>query len=108
MRLSTSTISLALAATATAQYCEPKLNELCFEEHTTQSGVTFRIAIPAGAEEGFPAALQIVAPSEVGWVGFSWGGAMTNCPLSVAWKNGEDVTLSPRLATYDTLNPIQP
>ena len=88
----------AIFAIAWAQYCDPDLNDLCFVEENTADGITFRLAIPSGAEEGFRTALQIVAPVEIGWAGFSWGGAMTGVPLTLAWQNGQDnVTVSSRV-----------
>jgi hypothetical protein len=82
------------------QFCDPELSDLCFQEITATSGVTYRFAIPASAEEGFPAILQIVAPIEVGWAGLAWGSSMTNGPLTLAWANAENVTISPRKAEY--------
>lgn len=99
MYILTKLVALALAIGVSAKYCDVDLNGLCFEEHATDEGVTLRVAIPADPPEGFRTALQIVAPIKTGWVGFSWGGSMTNVPLTVAWKNGDNVTASPRLAT---------
>lgn len=98
MHASTIIAALALAAGASANYCDPDLSDLCFEEYTNDEGLTLRLAIPADPPEGFRTALQIVAPIETGWVGFSWGGGMTNVPLTMAWRNGDNVTASSRLA----------
>ena len=87
-------------ASAQAQFCDPELADLCFQESTTTSGVTYRFAIPPSAAEGFPAILQIVAPLEVGWAGLAWASSMTNGPLTMAWANAENVTISPRKAEY--------
>lgn len=100
MRLSAKLATLALAASsASAKYCDPDLSDLCFEESTTDSNVTYRLAIPVDAPDGFRAALQIVAPIDMGWAGFAWGGNMIGMPLTMGWKNGQDVTVSPRKAT---------
>lgn len=93
-----STLALPLLPLAAAKFCDPDVSDICFVEHLEEaSGVTYRLAIPAAAEEGFRTALQIVAPVNVGWAGFSFGGSMIEVPLALAWGSGEDVVASSRI-----------
>ena len=89
---------LALAGLATAGPLIPRQDALTYQEFSPAAGITYRIAIPAGATAPFDIALQIVAPSTVGWAGIGWGGGMLNNPLVVAWPNGDTVTVSARTA----------
>lgn len=97
----TSALALALAplvAGQAAKYCDPDVSDICFVEHLEEeSGIVYRLAIPAGAEEGFRTALQIVAPVEIGWAGFSYGGSMIEVPLAVTWQNAGEVIASSRI-----------
>jgi len=63
--------------------------------------ITFRVATPSPPTPGVPydAVIQVIAPSDVGWCGLAWGGRMTNGPLTVAWQNGQSVTVSSRYTT---------
>ncbi|EGS22654.1 uncharacterized protein CTHT_0011260 [Thermochaetoides thermophila DSM 1495] len=63
-------------------------------------GITYRIAIPDNAQNYVPydAVVQLVVPNDVGWAGLAWGGSMPRNPLLVAWKNNNDVIISPRWA----------
>ncbi|RYP80286.1 hypothetical protein DL770_006285 [Monosporascus sp. CRB-9-2] len=63
--------------------------------------ISYRVAIPASATPGQPydAVLQVVAPVEVGWAGFAWGGGMTRNPLAVNWASGSTPVVSSRWAT---------
>jgi len=73
---------------------------LCYNEYAAASGVSYRIAIDSKATAApFDIAIQIVAPRKVGCAGISWGGAMANAPLTVGWANGNNVTVSSRMAT---------
>ncbi|PKS12280.1 hypothetical protein jhhlp_001580 [Lomentospora prolificans] len=86
------------------KWCSPTTS-LCYNQYTTGGGSAFRIAIAdssttAGA---FDIAIQLVAPTGQGWVGLSWGGGMSQAPLTVAWPNGQDVTLSSRWANAHTM-----
>lgn len=66
------------------------------------SPMIFRTAQASGLSPGsdWDIVLQIVCPINVGWAGLSWGGSMTNAPLSVAWPgNGNAMVLSSRYAT---------
>ncbi|KAM7183910.1 hypothetical protein V8F20_012433 [Naviculisporaceae sp. PSN 640] len=74
---------------------------LTFASYSSDRGVTYRVAIPdtIPADNVFDTVLQIVAPHEVGWAGFAWGGTMTYNPLAIAWANGtSNVVLSSRIA----------
>lgn len=89
---------LAPRQVSTGTYCSPT-TQLCYNEYTTAGGSIFRIAISdAAAGSNFDIALQLVAPTGQGWVGFSFGGSMTQAPLAVAWPNGQTVTASSRWA----------
>jgi hypothetical protein len=67
-------------------------------QYTIDTGhvITYGIALPGGLTGSSPydAVVQIAAPLDVGWVGLSWGGRMTGCPLTVAWQNGNSVVIS--------------
>ena len=41
---------------------------------------------------------SVVAPINVGWAGFAWGGSMTNNPLTLGWANGAKTLVSSRWA----------
>jgi len=80
------------------RWCSPTTS-LCYNQYTTQGGSAFRIAIADTSTGGdFDIAIQLIAPVGQGWVGLSWGGGMSQAPLTVAWPNGQDVTLSSRWA----------
>lgn len=86
----------------TSKYCNTQSN-ICYLQYATTSTSTpiFRIAIPDVTATPFDTLLQIIAPVSLGWAGFSWGGGMTNNPLTVAWPNGNTgkVTVSSRWST---------
>ncbi|KAI1271919.1 actin-domain-containing protein [Xylaria sp. FL0933] len=73
---------------------------ITFQSTTNDVGVTYRLALPAdaSADKPYDVILQIVAPIEMGWVGWAWGGAMTYNPLTVVWANGNSVVFSSRQA----------
>lgn len=52
--------------------------------------LTLRTAIPSSAapNTAYDAVLQVIAPLEVGWAGFAWGGTMIYNPLTVGWSAG--------------------
>jgi len=85
---------------AVGRYCSPQTS-LCYVDYTTDVRSSFRIAIPdtATTAGAFDVAIQIVGPANQGWVGLSWGGSMTDAPLTVAWQNGQTAVLSSRWAT---------
>ncbi|KAF6803529.1 cellobiose dehydrogenase [Colletotrichum sojae] len=88
----------SVAAQEQSTYCD-SLGR-CFASYTTEGGITFGFAIPEGATSAQPydAILQVTAPIEVGWTGLAWGGSMTYNPLTTVWVNGEEVTVSSRMA----------
>ncbi|KAF2265368.1 CBD9-like protein, partial [Lojkania enalia] len=65
------------------------------------NGLTHRIAFPEDSSAS-DAILQVVAPNDFGWCGFSWGGHMTQNPLSVGWptgvSSGQKAIISSRMA----------
>ncbi|KAK0615741.1 hypothetical protein B0T17DRAFT_592458 [Bombardia bombarda] len=73
---------------------------LTFASYTSDRGITFRVAIPETIPESlvYDTVLQVVAPIDVGWAGFAWGGSMTYNPLAIGWVNGKNIILSPRIA----------
>ncbi len=74
---------------------------LTFASYTSDRGITFRVAIPDVIPDNkvFDTVLQIVAPKDLGWAGWAWGGHMTYNPLAVVWANGtNNVVLSSRIA----------
>lgn len=87
---------LTFPAYAQSSYCDDLGR--CFSSNTNDAGITFGVAIPEVAAAPFPVILQVTAPVEMGWVGFSWGGGMTYNPLTIAWPNGEDLVASARAA----------
>ncbi|PKS10108.1 hypothetical protein jhhlp_001858 [Lomentospora prolificans] len=83
----------------TGRWCSP-LTKLCYMDYATDVRTSFRIAIPDTATVGaaFDIAIQIVAPVNQGWTGLSWGGTMTDAPITLAWQNGQAPVLSSRWA----------
>ncbi|KAL2121793.1 hypothetical protein VTJ04DRAFT_2248 [Mycothermus thermophilus] len=68
-------------------------------------GITYRIAIPEGAEyyTSFDVVVQAILPNDVGWAGLAWAGTMVRNPLLVAWRNNNNqVVLSSRWASSYT------
>jgi len=90
--------ALAQADSSRVTDSETGLNWASF---TTERGITFRVAVPEAAADKaeFDAALQIVAPAHLGWVGLAWGGYMTYNPLTISWPNAAGgMTVSSRMA----------
>ncbi|KAI0600996.1 putative iron reductase domain protein [Biscogniauxia sp. FL1348] len=105
MKLSTLVTSiLGLAVSANAQTDTAPFEDaetgIMFQSSTTAEGVTYRLALPANASgnSAYDVILQVVAPVELGWVGWAWGGMMTYNPLTVVWADGENVVYSSRQA----------
>ncbi|KAI1325982.1 putative iron reductase domain protein [Xylariaceae sp. FL0255] len=71
---------------------------ITFQRYTTPNNISYAVALPltANGSAAFDVVFQITAPASLGWVGWSWGGNMTYSPLTVAWPNGNSVTLSSR------------
>lgn len=65
-------------------------------KYMSTNTITFRTAVPNPATAPYDIVLQVVALKEVGWVGVAWGGTMLNNPLTMAWANGNSVTVSSR------------
>ncbi|KAK4234258.1 hypothetical protein C8A03DRAFT_18803 [Achaetomium macrosporum] len=93
------------------RYCNPATS-ICYLEYSWGPSVpVFRVAIPDTASSGtqFDTLLQVIAPSTLGWVGFSWRGRMTLNPLTVVWPNGNTgVTVSSRWANARTQPTLYP
>ncbi|SPO05547.1 uncharacterized protein DNG_08234 [Cephalotrichum gorgonifer] len=63
------------------------------------AGITFGIATSEISTQPFDIILQVTGEvATSGWVGLSWGGSMTYSPLALVWINGEEVTVSSRMA----------
>jgi hypothetical protein len=73
---------------------------ITFQSTTNSEGITYRLALPAdaSADKPYDVILQVVAPIELGWAGWAWGGAMTYNPLTVVWADGKNVVYSSRQA----------
>ncbi|KAI9170920.1 Cellobiose dehydrogenase [Paramyrothecium foliicola] len=84
------------------RYCDEQLS-LCFQEFSSSMGIRYRVAVPANAVAPFDVALQIVAPTDIGWAGFAWGGEMVNNPLTVAWPNSDSVIVTSRTTNIHAL-----
>lgn len=78
-------------------YCD-SMNR-CFAAYTNDVNITYAIAVAPSPTPPFDVILQVTAPSNIGWCGFAWGGAMTFDPLAVIWPNGSSPVVSPRMAT---------
>ncbi|KAI1134660.1 actin-domain-containing protein [Hypoxylon sp. FL0543] len=89
-----------LAQTDTTPFVDADTG-ITFQSYTSTDGITYRLALPAEAsgDAGYDVILQVVAPVELGWAGWAWGGAMTYNPLTLVWKNGDSVQYSSRQAT---------
>ncbi|KAF2692002.1 iron reductase domain protein [Lentithecium fluviatile CBS 122367] len=71
--------------------------------YTLQSNIVYRMAVPSNPPSGaYDIVIQVVTPNQVGWNGLAWGGNMVRNPLTVAYPNGNKVTLSSRWATGHT------
>jgi hypothetical protein len=82
-----------------AKWCDAA-SSLCYNEYVSAGQAIFRISIPSTATAApFDVAVQIVAPKAVTWAAVSWGGSMTNAPITMGWANGDNVTVATRIAT---------
>lgn len=87
-------------AVTTSAVVDP-LTGLTFASLSVGGDMGFRVAVPATKSTGsYQAVVQIMAPVKTGWAALAWGGGMTNNPLTVAWVNGNNVTVSSRFATF--------
>jgi len=73
---------------------------LTFASYAADRGMIFRVALPDKIPEDlvYDAVLQMIAPVDIGWVGWAWAGTMTYNPLAIAWQNGDEIVLSSRIA----------
>lgn len=82
-----------------AKVCDPATPGICWIEMYRSTALPrFRVAFPDTASPPFDALLQIISPVAVGWAGWCWGGRMVNNPLTIAWQNGQNVTVTSRWA----------
>ncbi|KAK7698521.1 hypothetical protein SLS64_012513 [Diaporthe eres] len=65
-------------------------------QYNTPNVISFRTAVPNPASAPYDIVLQVTALKNVGWLGLAWGGTMLNNPLTMAWANGNSVTVSSR------------
>lgn len=66
-------------------------------DSTPYPWVTYRVAVPKTTNgSSYDMVLQAVAPKNVAWIGFSWGGHMDDSPLVVAWWYNNNVKLHGR------------
>lgn len=77
-------------------------------KYNSPNVITFRTAVPSSASAPYDVVLQLTALKEVAWLGVAWGGTMLSVPLTVAWPNGNTVTVSSRLTKYAILPPSPP
>ncbi|KAB5581291.1 hypothetical protein GE09DRAFT_1199191 [Coniochaeta sp. 2T2.1] len=63
--------------------------------------VTIGIAVPSTAQQNqqYDPVIQMSAPTDIGWVGFAWGGSMSYNPLTVSWANSGQAVVSSRYST---------
>ena len=78
-------------------YTDPRTG-FTFSSYRNDFGIEYHVALPDTDKKPYDAIVQIVAPLETGWTGLAWGGTMTYNPLTIAWKNGNSVMLSSRMA----------
>ncbi|KAL1855259.1 hypothetical protein Daus18300_011165 [Diaporthe australafricana] len=72
-------------------------------KYNSPNVITFRTAVPSSASAPYDVVLQLTALKEVAWLGVAWGGTMLSVPLTVAWPNGNSVTVSSRLTKTRSL-----
>lgn len=114
MKITTATTALAAtagvllgtdgAAAANARFCSSQ-SGICYSEFNAEGlknmNVLYRIATPQAAQAApYDIAFQIVASRNMGWAALSWGGTMVGHPLTVAWPNGNSVTVTSRMAKW--------
>ncbi|KAI0599606.1 hypothetical protein F4775DRAFT_550650 [Biscogniauxia sp. FL1348] len=95
-----SILASALGASAAGQLNYTDSNTgISFSGYTDGKGYTFGMALPEDPAKDFIA--QIVAPitDGAGWAGIDMGVSMAEYLLIVAWPNGDEIMLSPRLAS---------
>ncbi|KKY20827.1 putative cellobiose dehydrogenase [Phaeomoniella chlamydospora] len=74
-----------------------------YENTQISGGYSFGIALPEDPTTDFIGQLVVPLNSSTGWGGVSFGGAMLNTLLFVAWTDGDDIVTSFREATaYST------
>ncbi|KDQ12663.1 carbohydrate-binding module family 1 protein [Botryobasidium botryosum FD-172 SS1] len=91
---------LPLVGAAFAQQSTPytdPANGITFQSYSDPThGITFRWVFPPLTSPQTEYIGEIVAPIDVGYVGFSLGGSMTYSLLLVAWQNAQTIVTSTR------------
>lgn len=99
LQLTTAAMALLATSASAAKVTDPNTGITYNEAAYTQAKISYRIAIPDTATAApFDVLFSIVAPINVGWAGFAWGGQMVNNPLTLAWANGANTLVSSRWA----------
>lgn len=75
-------------------------------KYNSPNVISFRTAVPNPASAPYDIVLQVTALKDVGWLGLAWGGTMLNVPLTLAWPNGNSVTVSSRYTTCVSQGPV--
>lgn len=75
-------------------------------KYNSPNVISFRTAVPNPASAPYDIVLQVTALKDVGWLGLAWGGTMLNVPLTLAWPNGNSVTVSSRYTTCVDQGPV--
>ncbi|KAK8070768.1 hypothetical protein PG997_010971 [Apiospora hydei] len=88
----------ASAAAGTLKYTDDKTG-ISFSGYSDDKGLRVGMALPE--TPGKDLIMQIVGPAKegAGWAGFDFSSSMSGKMLLVAWPNGKEVMLSPRIAT---------
>ncbi|KAK7916941.1 hypothetical protein PG985_010549 [Apiospora marii] len=88
----------ASAAAGTLKYTDANTG-ISFSGYSDEKGLKVGLALPETPDKDL--IMQIVGPAKdgAGWAGFDFSSSMTGKMLVVAWPNGKNVMLSPRIAT---------
>jgi len=88
-------VTAALAQTS--ESCD-SASGICFQQYYDQDlGITLGVAAPETDSDEF--IMQIMAPPTFGYTGVTLGESMMNNLMLVVWPNGNDVMISPRMAS---------
>lgn len=91
---------ISVVAGAAAPYTDPNTG-ITFETNFVSDvdGFSFGMVFPETITTDFIAQLVVPLTDGAGWGGISFGGAMTEHLMFIAWPNGDEVMTSFRLAT---------
>lgn len=93
---------VAAESYTTSAYTDPNTGidfQRYYENTQITSGYSWGVALPEEPSTDFIGQLVWPLNSTEGWGGVSFGGAMTNTLLFVAWTNGDDFVTSFRSTT---------